>query len=159
MTLIRLLPVKLTGLLLLTFAVAGLSTGCGDSAPSHRNAPDDPRLVKLTKANFQSEVLDARQPVLVDFWAAWCGPCRLVGPIVSELAGEFDGRAKVGKVDVDVETALAEQYKISAIPALLIFKDGKVVDQIIGATSKGNLKARLEKFVTDAPPTTTAPKA
>jgi thioredoxin 1 len=139
------------GVALLLLGLAGLISGCGEASRSRETAPDDPRLLKLTKANFRSEVLEARQPVLVDFWAAWCGPCRMVAPIVSELAGEFDGRAKVGKVDVDVETALAEEYKISAIPALLIFKDGKVVDQVIGAASKAELKARLERFVGAAP--------
>ncbi len=121
-------------------------------------AVDDSRVVKLTKDNFPAEVLKSSQPVLVDFWATWCGPCKMIAPIVAELAGEFEGRAKVGKVDVDAETDLAKQYNISAIPTLLIFKDGKVVNQIVGLRGKADLKKELEKFVEATAPAATAPK-
>ena len=89
--------------------------------------------LELTDSNFSEEVVSSDSPVLVDFWAEWCGPCRMVGPIVDELAGEYEGKVKVGKVDVDNNPEVSVKYGIRSIPALLIFKDGEVVDQIIGA--------------------------
>ncbi len=114
-------------------------------------------VIEGTDTNFDQEVLQATVPVLVDFWATWCGPCKMIAPIVAELAGEFEGRAKVGKVDVDAEADLAKQYNISAIPTLLIFKDGKVVNQIVGLRGKADLKKELEKFVEATAPAATAP--
>ncbi|NLC40056.1 MAG: thioredoxin [Clostridiaceae bacterium] len=101
----------------------------------------------LTKANFKEEVLENEQPVLVDFWASWCGPCRMVGPIVEALADDFDGRAGVGKVNVDEEDDLARQYSIMSIPTLVIFKGGEVVERVVGARSQGELAALLEKHI------------
>ncbi|NLV98771.1 MAG: thioredoxin [Clostridiaceae bacterium] len=101
----------------------------------------------LTKANFKAEVLDNEKPVLVDFWASWCGPCRMVGPIVEALAEDFDGRAGVGKVNVDEEDDLARQYSIMSIPTLVIFKGGEVVERVVGARSQGELAALLEKHI------------
>ncbi|MDD2427908.1 MAG: thioredoxin [Eubacteriales bacterium] len=103
--------------------------------------------VTLTKANFKEEVLESEQPVLVDFWASWCGPCRMVGPIVEALAEDFDGRAKVGKVNVDEEDDLARQYSVMSIPTLVIFKGGEVAERLVGARSQGELAALLEKHV------------
>ena len=100
--------------------------------------------VALTDENFAGEVLESDTPVLVDFWAAWCGPCRIVGPVVEELAGEYDGRVKVCKLDVDGAMKTAGEYGIRSIPTLLIFKDGKVADQIIGAVPKGQIVEKLE---------------
>ena len=101
----------------------------------------------LTKANFKEEVLESEQPILVDFWASWCGPCRMVGPIVEALADDFDGRAVVGKVNVDEEDDLARQYSIMSIPTLVIFKGGEVVERVVGARSQGELAALLEKYI------------
>ncbi len=101
----------------------------------------------LTKANFKEEVLESEQPVLVDFWASWCGPCRMVGPIVEALADDFDGRAVVGKINVDEEDDLARQYSIMSIPTLVIFKGGEVVERVVGARSQGELAALLEKHI------------
>jgi len=98
----------------------------------------------LTDDNFASEVLESNQPVLVDFWAAWCGPCRMVGPIVEEMAGEYEGRAKICKLDVDAAQKTAGEYGIRSIPTLLIFKDGKVADQIIGAVPKTQIAEKLD---------------
>ena len=100
--------------------------------------------IVLTDDNFESEVLQAEQPVLVDFWAAWCGPCRMVAPIVEELVGEYDGRAKVCKLDVDAAQKTAQEYGIRSIPTLLIFHDGKVADQVIGAVPKSQITDKLD---------------
>jgi thioredoxin 1 len=103
--------------------------------------------ITLTDDNFEAEVLQADHPVLVDFWAAWCGPCRMVAPIVEELVGEYDGKAKICKLDVDSAQKTAQEYGIRSIPTLLIFKDGKVADQVIGAVPKGQITEKLDKAV------------
>jgi thioredoxin len=103
----------------------------------------------LTQANFANDVLGSITPVLVDFWAEWCGPCKMIGPIIDELASEYDGRARFGKVNIDEQQGLAAQYGIRAIPTLLIFKAGEVVEQVVGLRSKRDLKANLDKYVRD----------
>ena len=100
--------------------------------------------VEITDANFEEVVMKSDKPVLVDFWAEWCGPCRMVGPIVEELSKEYDGKAVIGKVDVDSNPNISMQFGIRNIPALLFFKDGKVVDKQIGAVPKSALAAKLE---------------
>src|SRR5216117_2995892 len=95
-----------------------------------------PNIVTLTDLNFDQEVIKSPVPVLVDFWAEWCSPCRAVAPILDELASEYDGRVKIGKVNIDEAQALAAQYGVRAIPTLLVFKDGEVSDQIVGLKSK-----------------------
>lgn len=109
------------------------------------------KALQLTDDSFEEEVLNAEsnKPVLVDFWAEWCGPCKMVGPIVEELAEEFDGKAKIGKVDVDSNPETSTKYGIRSIPSLLIFKDGEVVDQIVGAVPKAQLKKQLEAQLTN----------
>ena len=102
--------------------------------------------VTVTDSNFKNEVIGSDQPVLVDFWATWCGPCRMIAPMIEELAGQFEGRAKVVKLDVDQNPQTAMQFGIRSIPTLLFFKDGQVVDQLIGASSKKALADKLESL-------------
>jgi len=100
---------------------------------------------KVSDTDFEAEVLKATGPVVVDFWAEWCGPCRMVAPVLEKLADELDGKVRVGKVNVDDESGLAGRYGIQSIPTLLLFKDGKVVDQYIGATTRDVLVKMLQK--------------
>jgi thioredoxin 1 len=102
-------------------------------------------LVTLTQANFSAEVLKSPVPVLVDFWAEWCGPCKMIAPVLDELATEFGDRVKIGKVNIDEHQGLATEYGIRAIPTLLIFKNGQVAEQIVGMRSKRDLKASLDR--------------
>ena len=101
----------------------------------------------FTEADFRHEVLENPQPVLVDFWAPWCGPCHVMTPVIEQLTAEFAGRATVGKVNVDEQPTLAQQYGIRSIPALLVFKHGHVVEQAVGITSKQVLSALLAEQV------------
>ena len=103
--------------------------------------------VEVTDSNFQNEVLRSDKPVLLDFWAEWCGPCKMISPLVEELATEYDGKLKVGKVDVDSNQQTSMQYGIRSIPTLLIFKRGKVVDQLIGAVPKKMLAEKIAKHL------------
>ncbi len=100
--------------------------------------------LEITDSNFEETVMNASQPVLVDFWAEWCGPCRMIGPIVEELAGEYEGKAVIGKVNVDENPGVASKFGIRSIPTLLYIKGGEVVDKQVGAVSKDVLAKKLD---------------
>ena len=105
------------------------------------------KLIEFTDDNFDTEVLKSNLPVLVDFWAEWCGPCKMIAPIVEEIAGDYAGKVKVGKVNVDFNNQVAMQYGIRGIPALLVFKGGSVANQIVGAVPKNNITQILDEVI------------
>ena len=100
--------------------------------------------LEFTDANFQDEVLDAEQPVLVDFWAEWCGPCKMLGPIIDELAKEYEGKAKIGKVDIDNNRDAAVKFNIQSIPSIIIFKNGEEVNRFVGINPKEELAGAID---------------
>ena len=102
-------------------------------------------ILEFSDQNFEQEVLKSDKPVLVDFWAEWCAPCRMIAPAVEEIAGDYAGRAKVGKLNVDENGSVTSRYNIRSIPTLLIFKNGEIKDQLVGTTSKANLAKLLDK--------------
>jgi thioredoxin 1 len=104
-------------------------------------------IVSISGDNFQSEVLDADVPVLVDFWASWCGPCRMVAPVLDELARENAGRVRIAKLDVDQAQELASQYQVQSIPTFILFKDGEIADRAFGALPKPKLQALIDRNV------------
>ncbi|EIM78598.1 thioredoxin [Nitritalea halalkaliphila LW7] len=101
------------------------------------------KAIEITDANFE-EIIASEKPVLVDFWAEWCGPCKMIGPVVEELAGDYDGKAVIGKVDVDANPSVAAKFGIRSIPTLLFFKGGEIVDKQVGAVPKGVLAQKLD---------------
>lgn len=102
---------------------------------------------EITNSNFDSLVLESGQVALIDFWAQWCGPCRAIAPIIEDLSQEFEGKAIVGKVDIDSNQEIAMKYNIRSIPTILVIKDGEVVDRQVGMTTKAKLKAKLEQYI------------
>ena len=104
-----------------------------------------PNLLEVTDANFKAEILESKVPVLVDFWAAWCAPCRAIAPHVEALAKEYDGKVRVGKCDIDSNSEVATQYDIRSIPTLLVFKEGKVVGQVVGAVPRAKIEDLIKK--------------
>jgi thioredoxin 1 len=107
----------------------------------------DNQIIHLNEKNWESEAVNSDQPVLVDFWAEWCGPCRMIAPVLEQLAGELAGKIKIGKVNVDENQALAEKFHIRSIPTLLVLKKGAVQEQIVGALRKEDLKAKLNAYL------------
>jgi thioredoxin 1 len=104
-------------------------------------------LVEITDDNFETEVINSDKPVLIDFWAVWCGPCKLIAPIVEELATEYDGKVKIGKLDVDSNQQTSIKFGVRSIPTLLLFKDGKLKETIIGAVPKKNIVDKLNSIL------------
>jgi len=102
---------------------------------------------EFTTENFKQEVLESKTPVLVDFWAEWCGPCRMIAPLIDELHDHFKGDAIVGKVNVDSESEISAKYGITSIPTLLFFKDGEIVDKHVGSASKSQLEEKLKSLI------------
>ncbi|QNN22114.1 thioredoxin [Planctomycetales bacterium ZRK34] len=100
-------------------------------------------VVEFTDANFESEVLSADKPVVVDFWAEWCMPCRMLAPVIDELAAEYEGKAKIGKIDTDANREVTMKYQINAIPTVIVFKDGEVAKKFVGMTNKADLSAAI----------------
>jgi len=105
------------------------------------------KIVVLTKDNFETVVMNAEKPVLVDFWAAWCGPCRAVAPVMEELAAEYDGKAVIAKVNVDDEGDISAKFRIMSIPTVMLFKGGQVIDKIVGARPKSDFAKILDKNI------------
>jgi thioredoxin 1 len=103
--------------------------------------------IEITTDNFQSEVLDSHVPVLLDFWASWCGPCKMIGPLIDQLADQYSGRLQVGKVNVDENGALAEQHGIVSIPTLILYKDGALAGQKTGAAPKNDIVALFKNLI------------
>ena len=103
--------------------------------------------LKITDSNFEETVLKSDKPVLVDFWAAWCGPCRMVGPIIDELSEEYEGKAVVGKVDIDSNQQYAAQFGVRNIPTVLVFKNGELVDRKVGVSSKNDYAQALDSLI------------
>jgi len=104
-------------------------------------------LLNLTENNFQKEVLESGLPVLVDFWATWCGPCKMIAPVIEELAKEYKGKLKIGKLNVEENPNTATNYGIMSIPTLIFFKNGRVVEQVVGALNKAELKKKIEENI------------
>ena len=104
-------------------------------------------VLEVTDASFASDIIESGKPAMVDFWAAWCGPCRMVGPVVEELATEYQGKAVIGKVDVDTNQEVAAKYGIRNIPTILFFKDGEVVDKVVGVVPKEQLVEKLNAIL------------
>ena len=102
---------------------------------------------EFTDANFTSEAMESDQPVLVDFWAEWCGPCRMLTPVIDELAEDYAGRAKIGKVDVDANREVAAQFSIMSIPTIIVLKNGEVVKKFVGVSSKADLAAAIDENI------------
>ncbi|AUS97581.1 thioredoxin [Clostridium thermosuccinogenes] len=105
------------------------------------------KIIVISDSNFEQEVLQSDKPVLVDFWAQWCGPCRAVSPIMDELAEDYDGKAKVAKVNVDEQGEIANRYKIMSIPTVMVFKGGQMVEKVIGARSKSEYAGLIDKHL------------
>src|SRR4029434_5456441 len=103
---------------------------------------------KVSDANFEAEVLKSATPVVVDFWAEWCGPCKMIAPVLDELAGEYNSKVKIGKVNIDEHQHIEINYEINPIPTLLFFKNGQVADQVVGMKSKRDLKASFDRVLT-----------
>lgn len=103
--------------------------------------------IELTDDNFENEVVQSNVPVLVDFWAVWCGPCKMVAPVVEDIAKEYDGKVKVGKLDVDHNRQTAAKYSIRSIPTLLVFKGGDVVETVVGALPKAQIVEKVAKHI------------
>ncbi|ACV63070.1 thioredoxin [Desulfofarcimen acetoxidans DSM 771] len=103
--------------------------------------------LEVNQSNFESEVLKASEPVVVDFWAPWCGPCRSMAPVIEELAKDFEGKAKIAKLNVDENQALAGQFGVMSIPTLIFFKDGKAVDTVVGFTPKNKIAEKINAII------------
>ncbi|MFH1202046.1 MAG: thioredoxin [Candidatus Omnitrophota bacterium] len=104
-------------------------------------------LIHLSEKNFQKEVIESKLPVLVDFWATWCGPCQKLSPIIEELAREYHGKIKIGELDVGQDSNIASKYTIMSVPTILFFKQGKIEEQVVGAVNKSQLEAKIKELI------------
>jgi len=117
----------------------------GDSAKKGEKSMASDKVLNLSDNSFETDVLKSETPVLVDFWASWCAPCKAISPVVDGLADEYDGKVKIGKLNVDENPATPGKYGVRGIPTLILFKDGKVVDQVVGAVPKNQLESLVKK--------------
>jgi len=126
---------------------SGMAPVCARCRTPLIGSPGSGHPITITDSNFASEVQKSSIPVLLDFWAGWCGPCRMIAPIVEELAGELDGKVKVGKLDVDDNQVTASQFGVRSIPTLLVFNGGREVGRIVGVQSKASILSKLKPFI------------
>lgn len=130
---------------------AGAILGCKESSGDASHAYQSAHVIALTETNFQAEVLASPKLAMVDFWAVWCGPCKILAPTVDAVANDYAGRLKVGAVDVDAVPSLPQRYGIEGMPTLLFFKDGRVVDKVLGVIGKRELQQKIEGLLAGAP--------
>jgi thioredoxin 1 len=114
---------------------------------TRRNTMASDKVVTITRENFEQEVIKSDTPVLVDFWASWCGPCMAIGPIIDEIANDYDGKLKVGKLNVDEQGELAKKYRVMSIPTIMIFKNGEVAERVVGARAKSEFAGLIDSHL------------
>ena len=144
-------PIRMVAVTFVAAVVLGPILGCKESSSGASHGYKSTNVITLTETNFQAEVLASPKLVMVDFWAVWCGPCKILAPTVDAIADGYAGRLKVGSVDVDVVPSLEQRYGIEGMPTLLFFKDGRVVDRILGLVGDRELQQKIDGLLAGTP--------